>query len=80
MKEFLHFFLLQSMLSRLCRDHNFEEGTMEKRNRFFRTGIVAVCNVVILAVLLFFFFGGKGFFPGAEGGCKAYRSQLYDHE
>lgn len=53
---------------------------MEKRNRFFRTGIVAVCNVVILAVLLFFFFGGKGFFPGAEGGCKAYRSQLYDHE
>ena len=62
MKEFLHFFLLQSMLSRLCRDHNFEEGTMEKRNRFFRTGIVAVCNVVILAVLLFFF-SGEGIFP-----------------
>lgn len=61
MKEFLHFFLLQSMLSRLCRDHNFEEGTMEKRNRFFRTGIVAVCNVVILAVLLFFFFWGRDF-------------------
>ena len=61
MKEFLHFFLLQSMLSRLCRDHNFEEETMEKRNRFFRTGIVAVCNVVILAVLLFFFFGGRDF-------------------
>lgn len=34
---------------------------MEKRNRFFRTGIVAVCNVVILAVLLFFFFGGRDF-------------------
>ena len=49
------------MLSRLCRDHNFEEGTIEKRNRFFRTGIVAVCNVVILAVFLFFFFGGRDF-------------------
>lgn len=34
---------------------------MEKGNRFFRTGIVAVCNVVILAVLLFFFFGGRDF-------------------
>ena len=34
---------------------------MEKRNRFFRTGIVAVCNVVILAVLLFFFLGGRDF-------------------
>ena len=34
---------------------------MKKRNRFFRTGIVAVCNVVILAVFLFFFFGGRDF-------------------
>lgn len=34
---------------------------MEKGNRFFRTGIVAVCNVVILAGLLLFFFGGRDF-------------------
>ncbi len=39
---------------------------MEKRNRFFRTGIVAVCNVVILAVLLFFFFGGRDFSLGQK--------------